>query len=94
MSAAAGVLGQYSAAAGAVEFLFTIESVQRNNENLQVTMDVLVRIVRRNASLWDKSQFWEAQYLTVFFQNERSESAFRRIICVKPFFFHQIFSQI
>jgi hypothetical protein len=25
MSAAAGVLGQYSAAAGAVEFLFTIE---------------------------------------------------------------------
>jgi hypothetical protein len=49
MSAAAGVLGQYSAAAGAVEFLFTIESVQRNNENLQVTMDRRVRIVRRNA---------------------------------------------
>jgi hypothetical protein len=39
MSAAAGVLGQYSATAGAVEFLFTFESVQRNNENLQVTMD-------------------------------------------------------
>jgi len=33
MSAAAGVLIQWSAAAGAVESLFTFESVQRNNEN-------------------------------------------------------------
>ena len=49
MSAAADVLGQYSAAAGAVEFLFTIESVQRNNENLQVTKDGLFRIVRQTS---------------------------------------------
>jgi hypothetical protein len=48
MSAAADVLGQYSAAAGAVEFLFTIESVQRNNENLQVTKGVSFRIVRQS----------------------------------------------
>jgi hypothetical protein len=48
MSAAAGVLGQYSAAAGAVEFLFTFESVQRNNENLQVTKGLPFRIVRQN----------------------------------------------
>jgi hypothetical protein len=47
MSAAADVLGQYSAAAVAVEFLFTIESVQRNNENLQVTKAPFVRIVRQ-----------------------------------------------
>ena len=47
MSAAADVLGQYSAAAVAVEFLFTIESVQRNNENLQVTKGLNVHIVRR-----------------------------------------------
>jgi hypothetical protein len=47
MSAATDVLGQYSAAAGAVEFLFTIESVQRNNENLQVTKAPFVRIMRR-----------------------------------------------
>jgi hypothetical protein len=49
MSAAAGVLGQCSAAAGAVEFLFTFESVQRNNENLQVTMDGTVRMLRQTA---------------------------------------------
>ena len=48
MSAATDVLGQYSAAAGAVEFLFTIESVQRNNENLQVTKAPFVRIMRRS----------------------------------------------
>jgi hypothetical protein len=47
MSAAADVLGQYSAAAVAVEFLFTIESVQRNNENLQVTKGPFVRILRQ-----------------------------------------------
>jgi hypothetical protein len=75
MSAAAGVLGQYSAAAGAVEFLFTIESVQRNNENLQVTMDHSVRIVRRIAGLWVKSQFYEAQFFQIFFQTGRSERA-------------------
>ena len=57
MSAAAGVLGQYSAAAGAVEFLFTIESVQRNNENLQVTMDASSRIVRQNGELCRRSPF-------------------------------------
>jgi hypothetical protein len=57
MSAAADVLGQYSAAAGAVEFLFTIESVQRNNENLQVTMGALFRILRQNADLCDRSPF-------------------------------------
>jgi hypothetical protein len=58
MSAAADVLGQYSAAAGAVEFLFTIESVQRNNENLQVTMGGSFRIVRQNADLCCRSPFW------------------------------------
>jgi hypothetical protein len=58
MSAAAGVLGQCcSAAAGAVEFLFTFESVQRNNENLQVTMDGTVRMLRQTACLCGKSQF-------------------------------------
>jgi hypothetical protein len=57
MSAAAGVLDQYSAAAGAVEFLFTFESVQRNNENLQVTMDESVRMLRQTARLCGKSQF-------------------------------------
>jgi hypothetical protein len=64
MSAAADVLDQYSAAAVAVEFLFTIESVQRNNENLQVTKGLFVRIMRqtdenvpritiRRADIWD-----------------------------------------
>jgi hypothetical protein len=48
MSAAADVLGQYSAAAVAVEFLFTIQSLQRNNENLQVTKNPIVRIVRQS----------------------------------------------
>jgi hypothetical protein len=50
MSAAADVLDQYSAAAVAVEFLFTIESVQRNNENLQVTKGLFVRIVRQSGN--------------------------------------------
>ena len=94
MSAAAGVLGQYSAAAGAVEFLFTIESVQRNNENLQVTMDRFVRIVRRNASLWGKSQSYEVEFFPIFFQTGRSERAILRMIFAQTPFFRQIFSNI
>jgi hypothetical protein len=94
MSAAAGVLGQCSAAAGAVEFLFTIESVQRNNENLQVTMGRIVRIVRRNVSLWGKSQFYKGEFFPIFFQTGRSESAIFRIIFARTPFFSQIFSNI
>jgi hypothetical protein len=83
MSAAAGVLDQYSAAAGAVEFLFTFESVQRNNENLQVTMDGIVRIVRRRTALWSKSRFSNANKITGVFQNQPAESALRRILFLK-----------
>ncbi|MFE4543328.1 hypothetical protein [Arthrobacter sp. NPDC056727] len=79
MSAAAGVLGQYSAAAVAVEFLFTFESVQRNNENLQVTMDGTVRMLRQTASLCDKSQFCQRAFLGLIFLNKRSESRPYRI---------------
>ncbi|WP_146033089.1 hypothetical protein [Arthrobacter sp. AFG20] len=74
MSAAAGVLGQCSAAAGAVEFLFTFESVQRNNENLQVTMDGTVRMLRQTAPLCDKSQFCGWSIFQFIFLNGRSES--------------------
>jgi hypothetical protein len=74
MSAAAGVLGQYSATAGAVEFLFTFESVQRNNENLQVTMDGTVRILRQTAPLCGKSQFCQRLVFRLIFLNKRSES--------------------
>jgi hypothetical protein len=79
MSAAAGVLGQYSAAAGAVEFLFTFESVQRNNENLQVTMDGTVRMLRQMAVLCDKSQFCRGPVFRFIFLNGRSESCYCRI---------------
>ncbi|HKS00492.1 MAG TPA: hypothetical protein VJS86_02370, partial [Arthrobacter sp.] len=79
MSAAAGVLGQYSAAAGAVEFLFTFESVQRNNENLQVTMDSTVRILRQTPRLCGKSQFCQRPIFGFIFPNKRSESWPRKI---------------
>jgi hypothetical protein len=79
MSAATGVLDQYSAAAGAVEFLFTFESVQRNNENLQVTMDESVRMLRQKALLCDKSQFCRRLIFRFIFLNGRSESCSHRI---------------
>jgi hypothetical protein len=67
MSTAAGVLGQYSAAAGAVEYLFTFESVQRNNANLQVTMDGSFRIVRQIRGMWFRSPFWQGNKITDVF---------------------------
>ncbi|MBT2551518.1 hypothetical protein [Arthrobacter sp. ISL-5] len=87
MSAAAGVLGQYSAAAGAVEFLFTIESVQRNNENLQVTMGRIVRIVRRNASLWGKSQFYKAEFSRSFSRPIGRKAPFFESYSPEPLYF-------
>lgn len=81
------MLGQYSAAAVAVEFLFTIESVQRNNENLQVTMDHSVRIVRRIAGLWVKSQFYEAQFFQIFSRPVGRKGPFFELNSTKPFFF-------
>jgi hypothetical protein len=71
MSAAADVLGQYSAAAVAVEFLFTIESVQRNNENLQVTKGQSFRIVRQNRKLWCRSRFWQNDKITLVIRKNR-----------------------
>jgi hypothetical protein len=84
MSAAAGVLGQYSATAGAVEFLFTFESVQRNNENLQVTMDGTVRILRQSAGLCGKSQFCSRLVFWLIFLNKRSESIPCKILFEYP----------
>ena len=81
------MLGQYSAAAGAVEFLFTVESVQRNNENLQVTMDHSVRIVRRNARLWVKSQFYEAELFPIFSRPVGRKAPFFEGNSPRPFFF-------
>jgi hypothetical protein len=85
MSAAADVLDQYSAAAVAVEFLFTIESVQRNNEDLQVTKGLFVRIVRQSGNNVRRITIRRVGICMTWMSGERPHCAqMKNIIRYKP----------